>query len=125
MAFGVVLADKPPPSYGAPPPPPVKSPQYNYEYSVQDDKTPPNYGPLKFGHNEKRKDYQTHGSYFVLLPDGRTQTVTYRVADKHSGFIADVTYSGKRRCKVQMFKNIFKKGSTLPFRHTHIWSSSP
>ena len=122
MATGVVLADKPPPRYGAPPPPPVKSPQYNYEYSVQDEKTPPNYGPLKFGHNEKRKDYQTHGSYFVLLPDGRIQTVTYRVADKDSGFIADVTYSGKK-IQYKMLRNFFR--FHFVYRHTQIWSSSP
>ena len=66
---------------------------YNFAYGVQD-KTA--YGhPLDFGHTEGRTGYNTQGSYHVLLPDGRTQTVTYHVDDAHSGYIADVQYSGK------------------------------
>ena len=31
----------------------------------------------------------------MLLPDGRTQTVTYSVQDGYSGYSADVQYSGE------------------------------
>ena len=70
---------------------PMPPPKYNYAYNV-DAKTYS--GPLKFGQIENRDGYKTHGSYHVLLPDGRTQTVTYRVDDKYGGFIADVKYHG-------------------------------
>ena len=35
--------------------------------------------------------YLTQGQYFVTLPDGRLQTVTYH-ADEN-GYVADVTYT--------------------------------
>ncbi len=55
-----------------------------YGYEVRDE-----YANLDFGHNEKR-DGPTDGSYRVALPDGRILTVTYRVEDAYSGFVADV-----------------------------------
>jgi hypothetical protein len=48
---------------------------------------------VNFGASESRNGYVTSGSYHVLLPDGRVQTVTYTV-DGDSGYIADVQYSG-------------------------------
>ena len=49
-------------------------------------------GPANFGHEEDRDGYSTQGSYYVDLPDGRRQIVTYHVADGYSGYIADVMY---------------------------------
>eukprot|EP00095_Tigriopus_kingsejongensis_P007912 snap_masked-scaffold132_size323655-processed-gene-2.15 protein:Tk07912 transcript:snap_masked-scaffold132_size323655-processed-gene-2.15-mRNA-1 annotation:"cuticle protein 7" len=63
---------------------------YNYAYAVHDD-----YSGANFGQEEKRDGYATSGQYHVALPDGRIQTVTYSVADEYSGFVADVSYSGK------------------------------
>ena len=63
---------------------------YNYAYAVKDD-----YAGLHFGQEEHRDGYATNGQYHVLLPDGRTQTVNYNVADDYSGYVADVKYSGE------------------------------
>jgi hypothetical protein len=48
---------------------------------------------LDFGHNEERNGYATSGTYHVVLPDGRTQTVSYK-ADEN-GYVADVQYQGE------------------------------
>jgi hypothetical protein len=64
-------------------------PKYAFDWSVKDDYTYNNYGQY-----EKRDGAATDGSYHVLLPDGRTQTVTYYV-NGDSGFVAEVTYSGE------------------------------
>merc|ERR1711935_351523 len=63
---------------------------YNFAYAVADD-----YSGANFGATETRDGYATSGSYNVALPDGRIQTVTYRVDDAYGGYIADVTYSGE------------------------------
>eukprot|EP00091_Calanus_sinicus_P000534 TRINITY_DN10460_c0_g1_i5.p1 TRINITY_DN10460_c0_g1~~TRINITY_DN10460_c0_g1_i5.p1 ORF type:complete len:117 (+),score=45.58 TRINITY_DN10460_c0_g1_i5:132-482(+) len=63
---------------------------YQYQYAVNDD-----YSGSNFQANEGRDGYSTSGSYSVALPDGRTQTVNYNVADAYSGYVADVTYSGE------------------------------
>merc|ERR1711887_77552 len=63
---------------------------YAYEYAVADD-----YSGAKFHAGESRDGYATTGSYSVALPDGRTQTVNYKVADDYSGYVADVQYSGE------------------------------
>ncbi|TRY77848.1 hypothetical protein TCAL_12217, partial [Tigriopus californicus] len=81
----VVLADnapyKPAPSYKEQPA------AYQYQYAVADD-----YAGVNFGQNEARDGYATNGEYRVALPDGRTQIVTYNVADAYSGYVADVRY---------------------------------
>eukprot|EP00095_Tigriopus_kingsejongensis_P006890 snap_masked-scaffold125_size330479-processed-gene-1.1 protein:Tk06890 transcript:snap_masked-scaffold125_size330479-processed-gene-1.1-mRNA-1 annotation:"hypothetical protein DAPPUDRAFT_238102" len=61
---------------------------YQYGYAVQDE-----YAGTSFRANEARDGYATNGEYSVLLPDGRTQTVTYTV-DDYSGYVADVKYDG-------------------------------
>ena len=81
------------PSYK--PAPAYKEPSYDepakyaYEYAVADD-----YSGANFAQNEKRDGYATSGSYRVALPDGRTQVVTYSVADAYGGYVADVSYEG-------------------------------
>merc|ERR1712110_800624 len=86
---------KPAPSYHKPAPsyhePSYDEPAaYNYQYGVQD-----SYSGANFGQNEHRDGYATNGEYRVALPDGRTQIVTYTVADGYSGYIADVKYEGE------------------------------
>ena len=64
---------------------------YTYDWAVKDDSSNNNYGQT-----ESRNGDKTTGSYYVLLPDGRTQTVTYTV-DAYGGYQADVTYSGEAK----------------------------
>eukprot|EP00095_Tigriopus_kingsejongensis_P003560 maker-scaffold1514_size37881-snap-gene-0.6 protein:Tk03560 transcript:maker-scaffold1514_size37881-snap-gene-0.6-mRNA-1 annotation:"bcs-1 protein" len=93
----VVLADNPPPPYRPAPAPYQPEPkyeepaQYQYAYAVKDE-----YSQLDFNANEEREGYATSGSYQVLLPDGRTQTVTYSV-NGDSGYVADVQYAGEAK----------------------------
>jgi hypothetical protein len=49
-----------------------------------------------FGHWESRDGDRTDGYYHVVLPDGRTQRVTYYV-DGDSGYVAQVAYEGEAR----------------------------
>jgi hypothetical protein len=65
---------------------------YAYNYGVAD-----GYSGAYYNAGEQRDGYTTAGSYSVALPDGRVQTVNYRVADANSGFVADVQYSGEPR----------------------------
>ena len=84
------------PAYHVPAASAYKEPAYNepavyaYNYAVADD-----YSGSKFNAGENRDGYATSGSYSVALPDGRIQTVTYKVADAYSGYVAEVTYSGE------------------------------
>ncbi|CAG0886787.1 unnamed protein product [Cyprideis torosa] len=64
---------------------------YSFNWVVRDD-----YSGIDMGHQEDRNGDNTKGSYRVLLPDGRTQIVTYRV-DGDSGYLADVQYEGEAR----------------------------
>ncbi|CAG0880213.1 unnamed protein product [Cyprideis torosa] len=68
-----------------------EKPSYSYEYAVKDD-----YSGNDYSAQETRDGYNTQGSYRVLLPDGRVQTVTYTV-NGDSGFVADVKYEGYAR----------------------------
>ncbi len=62
---------------------------YTYRYGVQD-----TYSGASFNAAENADGTgNVEGSYSVLLPDGRTQHVSYRADDYH-GFVADVTYEG-------------------------------
>ena len=79
----------PAPAYGKAPVYEDTRPVYAYEYAVADD-----YSKANFNQNEKRDGYATSGSYRVALPDGRTQIVTYNVADAYGGYVADVKYEG-------------------------------
>merc|ERR1712001_464404 len=67
-------------------------PAYNFAYAAADD-----YSGVIFGHSETRDGYATSGSYTVALPDGRIQTVTYKVDDAYGGYIADVQYTGEAK----------------------------
>ncbi|XP_069164037.1 cuticle protein 7-like [Procambarus clarkii] len=85
-----------PPTPGYGPPGPlhhqpliVGPPRYDFNYAVKDD-----YAGNDFGHQESRDGYDTKGSYYVQLPDGRLQTVTY-VVNGDSGYIAQVDYQGE------------------------------
>ena len=64
---------------------------YTYDWAVKDD-----YSNNNYGQNESRDGDKTTGSYYVLLPDGRIQTVTYSV-DGYGGYVADITYSGEAK----------------------------
>ena len=61
---------------------------YTWEYAVKDD-----YSNNDFGAKESRDGYLTNGKYYVALPDGRLQTVTYTV-DGGNGYVPVVEYSG-------------------------------
>ncbi|XP_066989135.1 cuticle protein 21-like [Macrobrachium rosenbergii] len=77
----------PAPSYHAPAP--TGPAQYNFNYAVKDD-----YSGNDFGHEEGRNGYDTQGSYYVQLPDGRLQKVDY-VVKGDSGYLAQVNYQGE------------------------------
>ena len=81
-------------AYATGPPAPYTAPAdtpavYAYEYAVADD-----YSGANFAQNEKRDGYATQGEHRVALPDGRTQIVTYTVANADAGYVADVKYEG-------------------------------
>ena len=64
---------------------PAVDPKYDYTYQVAD-----NYANVNFGQKETRDGATTVGSYFVLLPDGRTQKVSYTV-DAYGGKISQTS----------------------------------
>ena len=64
---------------------------FDFEYAVAD-----HYKGLDFGHNSNSDGNVVTGEYRVLLPDGRTQIVTY-TADHSKGYQAQVTYDGEAK----------------------------
>ncbi|XP_071536212.1 pro-resilin-like [Panulirus ornatus] len=76
--------------YGHPGPvhPVAVNPAYNFNYAVKD------YFGNDFGHQESRDGYDTKGSYYAQLPDGRLQKVDYYV-NGDSGYVAQVGYEGE------------------------------
>ncbi|KAK3876517.1 hypothetical protein Pcinc_018708 [Petrolisthes cinctipes] len=92
LVVGVVavFGDQPPYSYSAPQTYEESAEaKYDFDWAVNDA-----YSGNDFGQQESRDGDNTQGSYYVQLPDGRRQTVTYYV-DGDSGFVADVKYSGE------------------------------
>ena len=75
---------------------------YYFAYDVKDDYTYNNYGQ-----KESSDGKVTTGSYHVLLPDGRTQIVTYK-ADSY-GYNADVKYEGYAKYPEYVAKKEYKK----------------
>lgn len=61
-------------------------PEYAILYEIAD-----NVNHVNMGRNEVASENGVAGSYHVTLPDGRTQTVTYR--DTGNGYRASVSYS--------------------------------
>jgi hypothetical protein len=62
---------------------------YEFTYSVKDEEHGNDYS-----HQAQSKDDVVTGEYRVLMPDGRTQIVTY-TADWKNGFRSKVTYEGE------------------------------
>ncbi|XP_050720224.1 cuticle protein 7-like isoform X3 [Eriocheir sinensis] len=88
----------PPATYGAPPPtsygqpePENAPPKYEFNWEVKDQDS-----GNDFGQQESRDGDNTEGSYYVLLPDGRIQKVTYTVT-KDGGYLATVEFEGETK----------------------------
>ena len=64
---------------------------YRFGYKVKDEPSNNDYG-----HQESSDGQVVSGSYSVLLPDGRTQIVTYTVRGD-SGYVAEVRYEGEAK----------------------------
>merc|ERR1711887_74483 len=63
--------------------------KYNFQWAVSDESSENHYG-----HQEARDGDDTQGSYYVQLPDGRLQKVTFHV-DGDDGYVANVVYEGE------------------------------
>ncbi|XP_037775305.1 cuticle protein 16.5-like [Penaeus monodon] len=64
---------------------------FNFAYDVRDEYTGNDYA-----HKADSDGAVVNGEYRVLLPDGRTQIVTY-TADHVAGYLAEVAYEGEAR----------------------------
>lgn len=63
---------------------------YSFEYGVDDEAS-----GLDFGHKESSDGAVVTGTYYVLLPDGRMETVNYKADD--NGYVAEVSYEGEAK----------------------------
>merc|ERR1711887_173727 len=63
--------------------------KYNFQWAVSDESS-----ENHFGHQEGRDGDDTQGSYYVQLPDGRLQKVTFHV-NGDDGYVANVEYEGE------------------------------
>ncbi|KAI9561671.1 hypothetical protein GHT06_012631 [Daphnia sinensis] len=104
----------PTPAYTAPAYPAAyqKSPEYapmpyEFAWAVKDDAS---YNDYAHQESSDGKGYVT-GSYRVLLPDGRMQTVNYK-ADDYTGYVADVKYTGE--AKYPEYKPAYKAAYPAP-----------
>ena len=73
---------------------------FEYAWAVKDE---PSYND--YSHQTKSDGQVENGSYRVVLPDGRTQIVTFK-ADVN-GYVADVKYEGE--AKYQEYKPAYSK----------------
>ncbi|XP_046657001.1 cuticle protein 7-like [Daphnia pulicaria] len=90
-------AEYAPKSYDVPTP-------YNFHWAVKDD-----YSYNNFGQHESSDGYgHVSGSYHTLLPDGRTQIVTYKADDY--GYVADVKYDGHAKYPEYKAADSYHKG---------------
>nr|XP_027221429.1 larval cuticle protein A3A-like [Penaeus vannamei] len=80
---------RPSPSYAAPVYADVP-PQYNAQYNVNDD-----YSGNNFGHQEDRDGYNTQGTYYVQLPDGRRVQKVTLLRRRRLRLRGKVTYEGE------------------------------
>ena len=62
---------------------------FDFAYAVLD-----HYTGNDYSHNANSDGAVVKGQYRVVLPDGRTQVVTY-TADHYNGYVAEVTYEGE------------------------------
>jgi hypothetical protein len=82
---------------------------YNFAWAVKDDYTYNDYA-----HQETADDKgYVSGSYRTLLPDGRTQTVTYKAND-YSGYVADVKYDGEAKYPTEYKPSAYKPAIAYP-----------
>ena len=78
---------------------------FEYAWAVKDE---PSYND--YSHQTKSDGKVENGSYRVVLPDGRTQIVTYTAND--DGYVADVKYEGE--AKSSDYKPAYKPAYPKP-----------